>query len=254
MSIPQLVIGEGPTKVIALHGWFGNAAGGWGGYPGLIDTSAYSVAFLDYRGYGARQDAEGPWTMAAIAEDTVALADELGWDRFALLGHSMGGVAIQRVYADVPDRVTAMIGISPVHSTPFPWDDDSWALFDGAAQADGNRFGIIDFTTGNRNTSTWVDQMVAKSVEGSTREAFGGYLAAWGKADFASEVPTEGQVPVTVVVGEHDPALSEEFVRGTWLQTYPKARVEVIANAGHYPMFEAPVNFTTVVEKALAGS
>lgn len=253
MSIPELVVGEGPTKVIALHGWFGSAGGGWGGYPDLVDPAAYSVAFLDYRGYGARQDVAGPYTLETISQDTLALADQLGWDRFTLLGHSMGGVAIQRVYADAPDRVDALIGVSPVHSTPFPWDDDSWALFDGAAQQDGNRFGIIDFTTGNRNTATWVNRMVASSVAGSTREAFGSYLAAWGKADFADQVPSTDQVPVTLLVGAHDPALSEDFVRGTWLQTYPAARIEVVANAGHYPMFETPVNFTTLVEQALAG-
>jgi esterase len=54
-----------------------------------------------------------------------------------------------------------------------------------------------------------------------------------------------------LLVGEHDPALSEEFVKGSWLKTYPDATVQVIPNAGHYPMFEAPVNFTTLVEKAL---
>ena len=251
MAIPELVVGEGPVKVIALNGWFGSAEAGWGGYPDLIDGSKYSVAFFDYRGYGARKDSDGPFTAEAASEDTLALADQLGWDTFTLIGHSMGGVFIQRVYADAPDRVNAMIGIAPVHSTPFPWDDDSWALFDGAAQQDGNRFGIIDFTTGNRNTATWVNKMVAASVENSTREAFGSILTAWGKADFASEVPASGQVPVTLLVGEHDPALSADFVNGTWLKTYPDAVVEVIPNAGHYPMFEAPVNFTTLVEKAL---
>lgn len=251
MSVPQNVIGNGPVKVIALNGWFGCAAAGWGGYKELVDGEKYSVAFLDYRGYGDRKDDPGPYTMAQIAADTLELADSLGWDRFALLGHSMGGVAIQRVYADASDRVTAMIGIAPVHSTPFPWDDDSWKLFDDAAQEDGNRYGIIDFTTGNRNTATWLNKMVASSLANSTREAFGAYLAEWGKADFASDVPQSDQVPVTLIVGAHDPALGADFMKGTWLVTYPGATLEVVDNAGHYPMQEAPVNFTTLVEKAL---
>jgi len=251
MSVPQLVIGNGPTKVIALHGWFGCAAAGWGGYQNLIDAEKYSVAFLDYRGYGARLDDTGDYSMAEIATDTLSLADDLGWEQFALIGHSMGGVAIQRVYADATDRVTRLIGVSPVHCTPFPWDDDSWALFDGAAQQDGNRYGIIDFTTGNRNTATWLNQMLASSLANSTREAFGSYLTAWGKADFEAELPADRNVPVTVLVGEHDPALSTDFMKSTWQVTYPHATVEILANAGHYSMFETPVQFTTLIEKAL---
>jgi pimeloyl-ACP methyl ester carboxylesterase len=251
MSVPQDVIGNGPLRVIALHGWFGCAAAGWGGYRDLVDGERYSVAFLDYRGYGDRKDDPGPYTIEQIAADTLELADDLGWDTFALIGHSMGSVAIQKVYQLAPQRVTAMIGIAPVHCTPFPWNDDSWKLFDDAAQADGNRFGIIDFTTGNRNTPTWVNKMVAASLANSTREAFGSYLAPWGKADFAADLPDPGQAKVSLIVGAHDPALSAEFVKNTWLVTYPQASLDVVENAGHYPMFEAPVNFTTLVEKAL---
>jgi len=254
MSIPQNVVGNGPVKVIALNGWFGCAAAGWGGYPDLVDPEKYSVAFLDYRGYGARQDVAGPYTMEAISEDTLALADDLGWDSFSLIGHSMGGVAIQRVYADAPDRVNVMIGVSPVHATPFPWNEDSWKLFDDAAQEDGNRYGIIDFTTGNRNTATWLNKMVASSLANSTREAFGGYLEAWGKADFESSLPDPGSATVHLIVGANDPALGADFMRDTWLKTYPSATLEIVDNAGHYPMFEAPVNFTTLVEKALPGA
>lgn len=251
MTIPQLVIGQGPTKVIALNGWFGCAAEGWGGYPALIDATKYTVAFLDYRGYGERRGQTGGYTIDEIAADTLELADQLGWDRFALIGHSMGGVGIQRVYANAPSRVTALIAVSAVHCTPFPWDDDSWALFDGAAQQDGNRYGIIDFTTGNRNTATWLNKMVASSVANSTREAFGGYLQAWGKADFEAELPADRSVPVSLIVGENDPALSGDFMKSTYLATYPNASLEIVANAGHYPMHEAPVNFTTLIEKAL---
>ena len=61
------------------------------------------------------------------------------------------------------------------------------------------------------------------------------------------------ELPVLVVVGEHDPALGEETVRQTWLPLFPNARLEVAANAGHYPMFEAPVNLATLVERFLRG-
>ena len=47
----------------------------------------------------------GRFTMDEIAGDTLALADELGWDEFDLVGHSMGGMAAQQVLAAEPRRV-----------------------------------------------------------------------------------------------------------------------------------------------------
>lgn len=59
MTIHELVVGHGPVRVVALHGWFGSATG-WGLLPELVDREAWSVAFLDARGYGSRKDVPGP--------------------------------------------------------------------------------------------------------------------------------------------------------------------------------------------------
>jgi len=59
---------------------------------------------------------------------------------------------------------------------------------------------------------------------------------------------------VLVLPGEHDPALGEAACRTTWLAHYPQAQLEVVRNAGHYPMDEAPVILATLVEKFLAGT
>ena len=250
MTNSAVIIGHGPVHVIALHGWFGDAQG-WGNFPALIDGEASTWAFVNYRGYGERRGEPGEYTMAEISADVLELADSLQWKDFALVGHSMGGKAIQRVYADAPDRVKVLIGISPIHASAFPFDDDGWALFDGAAESDDKRFAIIDFTTGNRNSATWVRKMARYSVEASTREAFAAYLPAWGKVDFEADIPRDNQPPVHVIVGAHDPALSADFVRSSWLQTYPGATLDELPNAGHYPTWETPVALLTSIEKAL---
>jgi pimeloyl-ACP methyl ester carboxylesterase len=180
----------------------------------------------------------------------VAVADEVGAERFSLIGHSMSGAFIQRVLADAPDRVEALVGIAPVSCTPFPFDDAGRELFWGAIDDREKRFAIIDFTTGNRNTPVWVHRMADFSIATSTREAFANALEGWAAPDFADEV-RGNDLPVLLAVGEHDPALSKEFMEQYWLPLYPNAKIEVIANAGHYPMFEAPVNLATVIETFL---
>lgn len=243
------VIGHGPRKVIALHGWFGHARG-WGPYTQHINTSDYSVAFLDYRGYGQRRGSGGPYTMAQIAQDTLALADQLGWERFALIGHSMGGMAIQHVLADAPERVQALVGVTPVPAGGVPFDEAGWAFFSSAAREPAARRGIIDLTTGNRLTGTWLDAMVQASLATSDVEAFDAYLSAWAKTDFLDRVKGK-TTPVLVIAGQHDPALGEATCRATWMTHYPNAELQVMANAGHYPMDETPIALATAIESFL---
>jgi len=173
-----------------------------------------------------------------------ALADDLGWDTFDLIGHSMGGKAAQRVLADAPQRVRRLVTISSAPTTGVEFDAQAWELFVGAAADDAKTAAIIDHSTGNRLTQTWIDQMVAHSVERCTREAFDGYLPAWAKTDFSDEVIGKSHL-VKVIVGEYDPV--REITDRTLMQHYPNASLEVIPNAGHYAMFEAPIALATSV-------
>ena len=247
---PCLIVGSGDHHVLAVHGWFGSARG-WGSLPSYLDGAAHTYAFMDLRGYGARQSVEGEFTAAEAAADALALADSLGWDRFSLLGHSMGGKFSHRVLLQAPDRVRALVGVSPVPAAATPMDDQTWALFSGAAGEPGNRAAIINFTTGNRLTKAFVDEVVRHSLEHSAVEAFGAYLTAWARDDFSGDVVPGADVPVKVIVGETDPALSAEVMTQTWLKYFPGAELEVMANAGHYPMFETPVALATSIERFL---
>ena len=251
MANDLLVIGDGPQKVLALHGWFGSARG-WGPFAELVDPERYSYLFLDYRGYGSRRDQPGEHTLAEISADARAAVDALGWSSFAVLGHSMGGTAMQRVLLDAGDRVQGLIGVSPVPSTGVPFDEQAAQLFGGAAANRDNRYAIIDLTTGNRHSRTWLDRMVQFSLDESDADAFGAYLDAWAGTDFSAEVQGN-PVPVRVVGGEHDPALGAPVMEQTFLQQYPNASLEVLPNAGHYAMYETPVALLTQVEKFLDG-
>jgi pimeloyl-ACP methyl ester carboxylesterase len=153
------VLGTVPVKVVALHGWFGSATG-WRYLPELVDWSTFSDAFLNYRGYGVRKSEFGDYSLEEISADARALADRLGWDRFALLGHSMGGAAALRTYADAPERTTAVVGLSPVSAVGVPLDENGWALFGGAAWDDKLCRMIIDPSTDNRLSGRWLDDMV----------------------------------------------------------------------------------------------
>jgi pimeloyl-ACP methyl ester carboxylesterase len=245
-----VILGSGAHHVLAVHGWFGSARG-WGSLPEYLDGSGYTYVFMDLRGYGDRKQVGGQFTMEEAAADALTLADELGWDQFSLIGHSMGGKIAHRVLLQAPHRVRAVVAVNPVPAAGVPMDEQTWALFHGAADEPGNRAAIIDFTTGSKLTRAFVDQVVRHSLENSTVQAFAAYLPSWAKSDFSGEAANGASVPVKVIVGETDPGLSASVMKQTWLTYFPGAELEILANAGHYPMFETPVALATSVERFL---
>ncbi len=242
-------LGSGKHKVMVLHGWFGDQTL-FDTMENALDLARFTYVLPAYRGYGASKSLQGEYSMAEIAEDVVALADDLGWKTFSLIGHSMGGMAIQRVLVAVPERIDKMVAIAPVPASGMPLDADAQALFGGASETMANRSAIIDFTTGSRLSPVWVNNMTQYSAETSHKEAFHAYLSAWAQTDFHADI-VGNPVPIKVIIGANDPAMSADVMRATFLAWYPNAELEIMENAGHYPMNEVPIALTGSMEAFL---
>ena len=250
MSSSYVTVGSGDHHVLAIHGWFCSARG-WGSLPEFLDGAAYTYVFMDLRGYGDRKEVAGEFTVDEVAADALAVADDLGWDRFSLLGHSMGAKFAHRVLLQAPDRVRKLVGLNPVPAGAAPFDADGWALFSGAPADPRKRAAIIDFTTGNKLTKTFINQVVKHSLDNSTVEVFAAYLQAWAKSDFTAEAKVDTGTPVKLIVGVNDPALPADVMEQTWRVFFPNAELTILPDAGHYPMFESPVSLATSIEEFL---
>jgi pimeloyl-ACP methyl ester carboxylesterase len=244
--------GDGPHRVIALHGWFGDQTT----YAPLYDALSpeeFTYICPSYRGYGGSRDLPGEYTIGEIARDVIALADKLQFARFSLIGHSMGGMAVQRILADAPERVDKIVAVAPVPASGALLDADTYGAFQAAVANPQIAFGIVDFSTGNRLSHAWVNHIAGYPKKVALDAAFSGYLPSWAKSDIHSEI--EGNpVPILVAVGEFDNAINEALMRETYMRWYPNAELVVIANSGHYPMNETPVMLATLVENFLRRS
>lgn len=250
MAIGHKLYGNGPQGVVVLEGWLGDHTV-FEPMLGALDGSRNTYLFVDCRGYGLSRGQQGPFTMLRYAQDALDAVDELGWEGFHVVGHSMGGNAAQRLRTLARERIRSLVAITPVPASGVPMAGDQLALFEGAADTPANRRAIIDFTTGNRLSDAWLDRMVERSLQACERDAFAAYLRSWSGDSFVDEV-RGATTPMKVLVGEHDQALTAEVMQASFLQWYPRAELEVLANAGHYPMAEIPVCLATVLDRFVA--
>ena len=92
--------------LLLIMGFTANATAWELAIPGLAKD--HRVIAFDNRGSGRSDQPEGPYSMAQLADDAVALLDHLGIDRAHVYGVSMGGMIAQHVYLRHPDRVLSL--------------------------------------------------------------------------------------------------------------------------------------------------
>jgi 3-oxoadipate enol-lactonase len=94
-------------------------------------SARYRVFTFDNRGAGRSEVPPGPYAMEDMAHDTAALIDHLGTGPMAAIGWSMGGVILQSLLIDHPDKVSVAVLLSTLPSyteLQHPWLDGLLAL------------------------------------------------------------------------------------------------------------------------------
>ncbi|NCO20290.1 MAG: alpha/beta hydrolase, partial [Gammaproteobacteria bacterium] len=118
--LAALRLQQGSTRVLALHGWLDNALSFAPLWP-LLDT--LDLVCLDFPGHGESlpRPATARYHFDDYVFDVLAAADALGWDRFHLLGHSLGGAVASVTAAACPERVISLSvieGLGPLTAPP----------------------------------------------------------------------------------------------------------------------------------------
>ena len=99
--------------MIALHGWLDNANSFVHLAPQL---RGLRIVALDLAGHGhsAHRPPGASYALADYAFDVLCVAEQLGWKRFALLGHSLGAVISVQLAGALPERVSHLALIDGV--------------------------------------------------------------------------------------------------------------------------------------------
>lgn len=122
------------TKVLALHGWLDNAASF---LPLAAQLPQLDLVMLDLPGHGrsAHLPPGADYNLMVTINAVLEVADQLGWEEFSVLGHSMGAGIGSILAASLPQRVQRLVAIEALGALAEASERTVQRLRDGVAAA-----------------------------------------------------------------------------------------------------------------------
>lgn len=246
--------GESGDPLVFVHGYTGDITD-WRLQIAEFSRD-YRILVMDLRGHGR---SEAPtdrlsYSVALMTVDVEEMVNRVGFERYHLLGHSMGGAIAQEIALRSPEKLLSLT----LEDTSFKFElsaDDAMFQFRAQRQHLAQTEGMAAAAA---LTLPWVpphmpperlqetnERLARMSVDAFAGAAQG--LIGWeGTAERASSILT----PTLVVYGDLDaPALVEASRR--LAELIPNASLEVIPEASHSPQWERPELFNRALRRHL---
>lgn len=251
----QIVGPEKGRKWVFLHGLFGYAAN-WRKIVNSLESTERILSY-DQRGHGRSMKPESGYAPDDYAYDLYKITEELSWERFVLVGHSMGGRNALAFASRYPQKLERLVigDIGPegdpsapdfykklLNSVPTPFASKAEAreYFKNSFQKnappldkpqDVGAFLYSNLATQEDGSIDWrfsKEAMFATVLQGRAKDQ-------WSELRMLT-------MPTLVIRGENSKELSEEIFHKMQLANANIQGV-TLANAGHWIHHDQPEAF-----------
>jgi 3-oxoadipate enol-lactonase len=238
---------EGPATapVLMLSNSLGTNVHMWDAQMHAL-TKKFCVVRYDSRGHGGSVANEGPYSIAMLGQDALAIMDALELTSVHWLGLSMGGMVGQWLLAHAPQRITRAVLANTSSYMPDarPWNTRIVNVQkNGMASITG---GVIErwFTPEFQGVDPDAVQRIADMLVTTPAQ---GYIAACAAVRDMDQRETvrHAQAPVLVIAGTRDPATPPKL--GMELASLIEGAQYVELDAAHLSNVEMPEAFARAV-------
>lgn len=227
----------------------------WAGIlPALSEK--YKILLLDNRGAGQSEVPTKSYTIKDMANDVIALMDHLNIKQAHVLGHSMGGMILQQLLLDHPERIKKAIISNSSPNIPLIGMIAMWSsakLTAAGVKIDIILENILPWLFSSEYLSQLnVPELIALMLQDpypQTPEGYKGQMHAIEKYDSRDQVHKINH-DVLILAGHHDiltpPSCSQHMHR-----EIKSSQLHTFMHAAHMPHFECTKKFIEVVLRFL---
>ena len=241
---------KGAPVVVLIHGLGLTRGSTWGEIAPVLARD-YRVLAYDLLGHGETALPDDPVTLTALSAQLIALMDELGIERAALVGFSLGGMTNRRCAMDHPRRVSALA----ILNSPHDRGEEQQQIVEQRARdtAAGGPAAGIDvtlarwFTEGFRRDHPEKVAAVRDIVLANDPANYAAHrqVLAEGVRELIAPKPPI-TLPMLALTCEHDsgstPAMSHAIAHET-----PGAETHIVPQLQHLGLIEQPALFSQPV-------
>nr|PZN30478.1 MAG: alpha/beta hydrolase [Chloroflexota bacterium] len=228
--IAYQIAGDGPPLVL-IHGLSGSAR--WWRRNVLALAEGFRVYTVDLIGFGGSRGRQA-FVLDEAAAHLARWSEQLGIGRASFAGHSMGGFIAADLAAGFPDLVDRLV------------------LVDAAALPIGR--GYAQHALGLAGALRFSRPSFLPVLVGDALRAGLWTVVAAARQLLASDLTvrlSDIRAPTLLVWGERDRLVPVEVGRRLQ-EALPGSRLEIIARAGHNPMWDRPEEFNRLVLEFLS--
>ena len=244
--------GPDGAPVLVLSNSLGTTGEIWDGQvPALRER--FRVLRYDHRGHGRSEVPPGPYSVAELGQDLLALLDGLGVDRVSLCGLSLGGMVGMWVAAHAPERVErlALVSTSARLGPPEMWTERAAVARTKGTAALAETAAGRWFTPVFRRREPERVAAILETLAAIPGEGYAGCCEAIATMDLRADLHAIA-APTLVVAALDDPATPPPHA-DVIVDGIAHAQRELVADASHLVSVEQPERITALLLEHLVG-
>ena len=251
VEVPHTIDGPEGAPVLVLSNSIGSTSAMWEPQIGPL-SSRFRVVRYETRGHAGAPVPEGPYAIADLGGDVLALLDRLGVERAHFAGLSLGGMTGMWLGVNAPERIDRLVLLC---TSAMLARDVDWPARAQTVRAEGTEAvaeGTVErwFTSSFRDANPEVAERWRATVAATPAEGYAGCAEAIGTMDLEDDIAAI-RAPTLVIAGRHDPATPPPHAE-LIASRIPGARLELVDGA-HLSNFECPDEVTALMLDHLDG-